>query len=188
MKKITLLYSAVALLALASCGGGKSDEAAKADSARQADSIAAVQKAAEQAAQAAEQARQDSLRQDSIDKAQAFTNALPDPQIMLKKTGKQRGSYLSSLGFKGSQKTTYDEMMGGEYSSGNYTFSVDGKTCTIKWDEDFNQTTITVTINGDETALNAFYAKSKKVTNSGMESGCNTSKSGNTITIDSFGA
>lgn len=74
MNKTILLSGAVALLALVSCGG-KSDEAAKADSALQADSLAAVQRAAEQA----EQARQDSIRQDSIDKEEIdkqYNNAI----------------------------------------------------------------------------------------------------------------
>lgn len=70
MKKLFLLP--LIGLALVSCGGGKSAEEAAADSARIADSIAAAEKAAEQA-------RIDSIAKDSIAKAEAaemYDNAL----------------------------------------------------------------------------------------------------------------
>ena len=58
MKK--LLFGATALLLMASCSGNGTNEKAKEDSARIADSIAQV----ENAKAAAEQARLDSIRQD----------------------------------------------------------------------------------------------------------------------------
>ena len=64
MKK--LLFGAVALLLMASCSGNGTTEKANDDSARIADSIAQV----EAAKAAAEQARVDSLRQDSIANAE----------------------------------------------------------------------------------------------------------------------
>lgn len=70
MKKLILLP--LVAIALVSCGGGKSAEEVAADSVRIADSIAAAQ-------QAAEQARLDSIAQDSIAKAEAakmYDNAL----------------------------------------------------------------------------------------------------------------
>ena len=65
MKK--LFFGGVALLLMASCAGRGSSEKAREDSVRIADSIAQV----ETATAAAEQARQDSIRQDSIAKAEA---------------------------------------------------------------------------------------------------------------------
>ena len=65
MKK--LLFGAAALLLMDSCSGNGTAEKAKDDSASVADSIAKV----EAAKAAAEQARLDSLRQDSIEKAEA---------------------------------------------------------------------------------------------------------------------
>ena len=65
MKK--LLFGAAALLLMASCSGNTTKEKAKEDSIRIADSIAQV----EAAKAAAEQARMDSIRQDSINNATA---------------------------------------------------------------------------------------------------------------------
>ena len=63
MKKLVLMFVAVAAVSLASCGGNsKADaEAAKADSIRIADSIAAVEAAA-----AAEMAAMDTVAVDSV--------------------------------------------------------------------------------------------------------------------------
>lgn len=67
MKRIFYLIPA-ALLTLAACSNNQKTETSAADSAAIADSIAAAEKAAEKAA---EDARLDSIRQDSINQAQA---------------------------------------------------------------------------------------------------------------------
>ena len=66
MKKLVLMFVAIAAVSFASCGNKAADAAkATADSIRIADSIAAVEAAAAEAEQAAAQAAADSLNADS---------------------------------------------------------------------------------------------------------------------------
>lgn len=92
MKKAIL--SAALLLALTACGSDK--EKAAADSAR-ADSIAAVE--AQHAAEAAEQARLDSIRQDSINQANLFAAKVPLFGQINEKYGDQLAAFFKSRGF-----------------------------------------------------------------------------------------
>jgi hypothetical protein len=75
MKKLVLMFVAIAAVSFASCGNKAKDEAAKqADSIRIADSIAAVQ-----AEQAAQQAANDSTANDSTKAAPADSAAKAAP-------------------------------------------------------------------------------------------------------------
>ena len=69
MKKLLLI--ALPLIMLGGCAGGNKAEKEKEDSIRQADSLAAVEATVNAAQEAAEQACLDSLKQDSISKAEA---------------------------------------------------------------------------------------------------------------------
>ncbi len=104
MKKILFASMAAGTLIFASCSGSKADEQAREDSERRADSIEAV----EDAARSAERARQDSIRLDSIQKAEEFASAIPsftevaDSQGNWASLFKKRGfsiSYKSSKGW-----------------------------------------------------------------------------------------
>lgn len=152
MNKTILLSGAVALLALVSCGG-KSDEAAKADSALQADSLAAVQRAAEQA----EQARQDSIRQDSIDKEEAALAAIPTFRELLK--NQNNPALLKSRGFNVSTKQEYYEGDDAYYTHVTATYSTPAgvKVKYTDWLLGF-----TIKITGAPEVLNKIYLDAQK--------------------------
>ena len=132
MKKI--LFVAAALFLMASCSGNGTTEKASDDSARIADSIAQV----ENAKAAAEQARLDSICQDSIQKAEleAFNiNLFVSPfkeegfkgKGMELKTDKQISKALANLGFSENKsvRTRTEEICGSEetWKSTKYTYS-----------------------------------------------------------------
>lgn len=179
MKK--LLFGAAAVLLMASCSGNGSAEKTEKtgeDSARISDSIAQVE-----AAQAAsEKAHQDSLRADSIQKAEAdaFYNKLPDPKKIVWDVN--AGKYLKKLGFSGSSRG--DE----ESAEGTYTLTDGDKTCKVHYTTEFNIGDTEVTITGDEEALNKFYKRASKMKASYEEGGTTVEKKGNTVYISSFGA
>lgn len=120
MKK--LLYGAVALLLTASCAGNKAEKENE-ESIRQADSIAAIE-ARQEAQAAAEQARLDSLRQDSIAKAEKASANIPTFNEIMNCSNLAK--MFKSHGFKTSVKKvyneayeTYDEDVTATYSEGN---------------------------------------------------------------------
>lgn len=104
------LISIVAVGFLTGCGG-KDTEKIREDSIRVADSIAAVE-----AARAAEQARLDSIRQDSIKMAEeelanrltilTFCKYNPDDRVMDQLGGSQIYAKLKALGFEKTSQTT----------------------------------------------------------------------------------
>ena len=129
MKK--LLFGAVVLLLMVSCSGNGTTEKAQEDSKRLADSIAQVKAAAEQA-------RLDSIRQDSIQKAEleAFNiNLFVSPfkeegfqgKGMELKTDKQISKALANLGFSENKsvRTRTEEICGSweTWKSTKYTYS-----------------------------------------------------------------
>lgn len=151
--------------------------------AAKADSLAKV------AAAQAEAARIDSLRQDSIQKAEKaaeFANHLPDGKKLGSQNGAGMARYLKSLGFKGSYQNLGNEF--DEASKGSFSFASEDKKCSVSWDQDFNLSTIRVTITGDAEALQKFYNQAKKLITRYGEGGTDVSLKGNTVVIESFGA
>ena len=141
MKK--LLFGISALLLLASCSGNGASEKAREDSTRIADSIAQV----EAAKVAAEQARLDSIRADSIKQAEAdaFYNKLPDPKKIVWDV--KAGNYLKKLGFSGNTQVD------GDYAEGTYILTDGDKTCKVHFETETNVGETEVTITGDDNAL-----------------------------------
>lgn len=179
MKKI--LFGAVAVLLVVSCSGNGNSERSREDSASMADSIAQV----EDAKAAAEQARldsihQDSLRADSIANAEAFYKKLPDPKKIV--WDANAGKYLKKLGFSGSSHG--DE----ENAEGTFILTEGNKTCKVHFTTEFNVGDTEVTITGDEDALNKFYERASKMKATYEEGGTTVEKKGNTVYISSFGA
>lgn len=190
MKK--LLFGVMALILLASCSGNggtdksREDSILRADSIRQADSIAAAEVALK-----AQQAMQDSIRQDSVRNDEAFANALKALEHL--PSSGNLDKYLKGLGFTGSSKSSvrseYDDAEGFDrevdVQKFNYTLTLGNKSIkyqrdiqsTMSWDTDEEK----VTIEGDEDALNNFYNNARK-------RGDEVTKKGNTVTIFSAGA
>lgn len=183
MKKLVLLtVSAIVMsMAVTGCSGGNAQKE-RDDSIRRADSLAAVEASIQEDLKAAEQARLDSIRQDSIAKAEndKFLNALPDPKKIV--WDAKAGKYLKSLGFEGSSKGNED------YAEGTYTLTMGDKTCKVHYTSEFNVGDTEVTITGDDDALDKFYKKASKMKASYEEGGTTVEKKGNTIYISSFGA
>lgn len=124
-----LLFGALAIFLIAGCSGKVDTEKARQDSIRMADSIARVE--------AAEQARLDSIRQDSIKNAELeafninlFVTPFKDEQFgvgLMINSDNQISKALTNLGFKESKTVTtkYEEICG-EYTSWKstkYTFN-----------------------------------------------------------------
>ena len=125
MKKISLfsLFLFVVSVILSCCAGNNSEKLRE-DSIRKADSIAAIQAEKEEAMRAAEQARLDSIRQDSIEneeklriKPQYFISYVSDTQKKLK-----------SLGFKKvREKIEMDDEIGIEVGEIRYERVLNGR-------------------------------------------------------------
>lgn len=186
MKK--LLLFALPLAIAVSCG---SSQKKMDDSIRTADSMAAVEAdmaqdhaAEEQAKAAEEKANMDSIRQDSIAKANddAFYNSLPDPQKIVWEP--KAGDYLKKLGFQGSTKKGNDE----SEAEGSYTLKQGDKVCNVHFITEYNVGDTEITINGDEEALNKYYKRAQKMRATYEEGGTTVEKKGNTVFISSFGA
>ena len=176
MKK--LLLGAIVIFLMASCSGNGASEKANEDSIRIADSIAQV----EAAKVAAEQARLDSIRADSIKQveADAFYNKLPDPKKIV--WDGKAGNYLKKLGFSGN--THGDE----DYAEGTYILTYGDKTCKVHFTTEPNEGDTEVTITGDDNALEKFYKRASKMRASYFEGGTEVTKKGNTIYISSYGS
>lgn len=179
MKKFTLFFAAFTLMggAMISCANSGNADKEQKDSTTQTDSVAEVVNEA----QDAEQARLDSIRQDSIANAQAeeFYKALPDPTKIVWQL--EAGQYLSSLGFKGSTKGQEDER------EGNYTLTMGDKTCKVHFSLDSNEGEAEITIDGDEAALDKYYKRALKMRATYEEGGTDVTKKGNKIIIHSYG-
>ena len=131
MKKI--LYVALSIITsgiwVASCtngGSGGNAEKLREDSIRIADSIAEEETARTEALQAAEQARLDSIRRDSIERVQKYIQAFTPSLFITKSEGWWRlkdniPSSLKKIGFTLSQKKLVKDLI--EYSDGE---TVDG--------------------------------------------------------------
>lgn len=140
------LFFAVSLILLAACGGRGSGDGA--DSQALADSLARVE-----AERAAELARLDSLRQDSIFRAQSevFIGLLPDAKALSMKEfdNGTLSPYLRTIGFS---------------QSGQYSWQLDtlGRKCIVSVAETDQVSEgpglrFKVTISGDTAALNSYY-------------------------------
>ena len=186
MKK-GLLFAIAALALLAgACGGSKEAEKAAEDSARRADSMAQVKAAEEAAIAAAEQARLDSLRQDSIEKREKAIERIPSfSQI----NNGNLESVLKKAGFK-IKKKTGEEPWGGEYftyvASATYN-PVEGVSCTYK----ATGNGFSFTIVGADDQLEQFYQDAKNYIAKAKRNNpedpwvaeWSAKKSGNTVTI-----
>ena len=187
MKKSSLFAIALSfgIVGAVSCGG-KEGEKATEDSIRRADSIAQVKAAEEKALAAAEQARLDSLRQDSIEKREKAIEKIPSfSQI----NGANMESVLKKAGFK-IKKKTGEEPWGGDYytyiASATYN-PVNGVSCTYKaLDLGYS-----FTIVGADDKLDKFYQDAKnyiasekrKHSDDWWYTQWSAKKSGNTVTV-----
>lgn len=124
MKKI--LFGVATMLLFASCSGNGSSEKAKEDSARIADSIAKVEAAKE----ASEQARLDSLRQDSI--TQEINMRLKPEVFRDFFNEKKMKKDLSALGFK-LLKEEYDHEEEWDGYWAKYKRTMNGRTIEIEY-------------------------------------------------------
>ena len=180
MKKLLFGAAALLVMVMASCNGAS--EKAREDSIRIADSIAQI----EAAKAAAEQARLDSIRQDSIQNAEEFSRVVKALENLPNEKDKIVG-YLTALGFKGSKKTSTrtQDYIGSEIEveveKYHYTFTLGDKSITYSMDfEDtlaFGSCTQKITVEGDDDALDCLYRAARKKYD-------NVSKRGNTIVIE----
>ena len=188
MKK--LLLFAVAAFLLTSCGGSKTDKPVDLSEDSPAtvttgDSNETPEIPAAESAVADTTAKPTPVVEEKKAKPveDSFTKKLPNPNKIF--WNEECGKYLKSLGFTGS--TQYSDY--GDYNhSGSYTLSMGNKKCTVRFECGSNLAYVKVTIMGDNEALNSFYKKAKRLESSGFESGTDVTKSGNTVTIDGFGA
>lgn len=188
MKKITLF--AILMLTVStviiSCSG-RNAEKEREDSIRRADSIAAVEAANEEALRLAEQNRQDSISQDSIQNAENFTQAVKALENI--SSASDIDKYLKNLGFTGatksSKKSQYDPLIEEDreidVTKANYTFTSGDKTINYQSETEESlsggSSTEKITVEGDSEALDNLY-KALKVKVEGE-----ITKKGNTITI-----
>lgn len=177
MKK--LLFGATALLVMTSCSGNGSSDKSSDDATFRADSIAKV----EAAKAAAEQARLDSLRTDSINKAEAesFYNSLPKLKKLATFDEKKVTKYLHSLGFNGTFKV--EGMEEDWRANGIFTLERGERKCVVKahisgYFEDYD-----ITITGDAEAVDRYYKECKKVTRTSYGTPIETKLKDNTIAI-----
>lgn len=187
MKRLIINITFIAALALmvGACGGKEAEKAAE-DSARRADSMAQVKAAEEAAIAAAEQARLDSLRQDSIEKREKAIEKIPSfSQI----NGANMESVLKKAGFK-IKKKTEEVPWGGEYftyvASATYN-PVEGVSCTYKT----TGNGYSFTIVGADDQLEQFYQDAKNYIAKAKRNNpadpwvaeWSAKKSGNTVTL-----
>lgn len=175
-----LLLVIVILLLTASCVEKGTSDKAKEDSARIADSIAQV----EDAKIAAEQARLDSIRKDSINNAEAdlFYNSLPNIKKLAIGDHTKITKYLHSLGFKGSYKELGKEE--DWRAIGTFTMEEGQRKCTINafvsgYDESYD-----ITITGDDEIKDKYYKETKKIKHTIYDCTIKPKLKGNTIAID----
>lgn len=176
-----LLLVTVILLLTASCVEKGTSDKAKEDSARLADSIAQV----EDAKIAAEQARLDSIRKDSINNAEAdlFYNSLPNIKKLPFREPSKITKYLHSLGFKGSFKVSgeSEEEM---WYIGTFTMEEGPRKCKINaWIGNYDDS-YDITITGDDKIKDKYYKETKRIKHTFYGCPIKLKLKGNTITID----
>ena len=175
MKRLVINITFIAVLALmvGACGG-KEGEKATEDSAK-ADSVGTEQVADPAAVQAeASAAAEAEAELKAKEESEAFAKVVPNPK-RLSWGGYADGSsakYLKSLGYKSAGHDKWKITKGDKTCTVSIKF-VDSAT-------DGPGMYFTVTITGDEEALNAYYKKAKK------SHGSYASKKGNTVTTKEF--
>lgn len=133
---------------------------------------------------AAEETRQDSIRQDSIAKAEAesFYNSLPDIKKLAVNDYKKETKYLHSLGFEGSFKERGIEE--DWHADGTFTLENGERKCVVKAQIDGYYEEYNITITGDDEAKEIYYKETKKYTRTIYGSPIKTKLKGNTISVD----
>ena len=122
--------------------------------------------------------------------AKDFYNSLPDPSKIV--WDESAGSYLKTLGFKGTTETTFNGEE--DETSGTYTLKMGERECIVSFKSLSNYGTTDITIKGDREALEKYYQRALKLARSyedeetDGESGTEVTKEGDTITILSYGA
>lgn len=187
MKKLFFAAMLAGATIFTSCSSSKADEQAREDSERRADSIEAV----EAAAQRAERARQDSIRQDSIQKAEEFTAAIPtfrEVQNVAFNANAQK-SFFKKRGFKvsSSSQSVFSDVDGEMVKYTTVTATLegpDGKSCKYKHN---GEDKWSLTISGAPEILDNFAADAKAYANKKQkdmnEMDIFFSKSGDTVSI-----
>lgn len=182
MKKFMILIAAAGLLA--GCGARQSAEERRRDSLRAIDSILAVKHDEEMRIAAIEQARQDSLRQDSIAKAESARAAIPTFGEIENSTN--RVSLFKSRGFKVAIKKVFNDQLDDYDDYLTATYSAGGVSCTYKTEWDGYK----YTINGAPDLLEKFYSEAKASIDAQRRTNPNdawvqqwkATKAGNTVT------
>lgn len=140
MKKTSLFLIVVSIIFI-NCAGNNSEKLRE-DSIRKADSIAAIQSEKEETERAAEQARLDSIRQDSIERAQKQMEAFTPSLFISKSEGWWNTKYnipssLKKIGFSLVQKKFVKDLIGytdGETADGyNLKYSNEDIGVTVSW-------------------------------------------------------
>lgn len=181
MKKFTIIVTGLFLtIGIMPGCSGRNAEKEREESAHIADSIANE----EVAKVVAEQAHLDSLRADSIQKAEAesFYNSLPDIKKLAVSDNKKVTNYLRSLGFQGSFKEKGSEE--DWRADGTFTLEKGQRKCVVKAHIDGYYQDYNITITGDEDAKNMYYDKTKKITRTSYGSPIKTKLKDNTIVVD----
>lgn len=187
MKKI--LFGATALILMVSCSGnGTSYEKARQDSIRIADSIAQV----EAAKAIAEQARQDSIRQDSIKRIEKAIASIPSFYEFEKNS--HRGKFLKERGFNVTEKYVYEGGDLVDYYDVKATFQpTEGISCTFK-NNMGGAAGFSITIDGAPDVLNKIYedaksfvkTRNKQYSSEGSEECGEVSLKNNTVKVEYF--
>ena len=186
MKK--LLFGAAALFLIASCGGNGTSEKVREDSSHIADSIAQV----EAAKAAAEQARLDSLSQDSIKKIEKAIASIPTFYEFEKNS--YRGKFFKERGFRVTEK--YINVGGdiGDYYDVKATFKpIEGISCTFK-NYLGGAGGFSITIDGAPEVLNKIHidaksfikARNKQFRSEGSEEFGQVSMKNNTVKVEYY--
>ena len=171
MKKVLLLV--LPILVMASCGNREAEKAAE-DSAK-ADSVGTEQVADPAAVQAeASAAAEAEAELKAKEESEAFAKVVPNPKKLSwgDFSAGNCAKYLKSLGYKSAGHDKWKITKGDKTCTVSIKF-VDSAT-------DGPGMYFTVTITGDEEALNAYYKKAKK------SHGSYASKKGNTVTTKEF--
>ena len=155
---------------LAGCKGNGNTDSAKEDS-------SAVETVAAGAREMESKAREDNGQ---------FMKAIPEPKkLYIGESGKSVDKivrYLKSLGYKGSKKNV--STLDGDKIVCNYTYKQGDKSISVKYEELMGTENITVTIKGDDDALEEYYKRAKKLQGKGGYWYRKVKKSGNKVVIN----
>ena len=171
MKK-GLLFGITALALLAGCKGNGNTDSAKEDSS-----------AVETVAPTADNGKMESAPQE--DNGQ-FMKAVPEPKkLYIGESGNSVDKivrYLKSLGYKGSKKNV--STLDGDKTVCNYTYKQGDKSISVNYTVLMGTENITVTIKGDDEALEEYYKRAKKFQGKGDYWYRKVKKSGNKVVIN----